>query len=90
MPSEERFSTIFALCPVGLALTAEDGLVVEANPALAGMLGMEPAQIVGRRLLDFTHPDDRPASSRVGQSVIDGASAEVTLVPAGVVTVTCT
>jgi diguanylate cyclase (GGDEF)-like protein/PAS domain S-box-containing protein len=79
MPSEERFTTIFALCPVGLALTAEDGLVIEANPALAGMLGMEPAQIVGRRLLDFTHPDDRPVSSRVGQSVIDGASAEVTL-----------
>ena len=38
-PSEERFATIFALCPVGLALTAEDGYVVEVNPALARLLG---------------------------------------------------
>src|SRR4051812_18940026 len=78
-PSSNRFSTIFALCPVGLALTAEDGLVVEANPALAATLGSERDQIVGRRLLDFTHPDDRGASSSVGQAVLSGDRSEVTL-----------
>src|SRR3954454_18986228 len=78
-PSSDRFSTIFTLCPVGLALTAEGGLVVEVNPALAATLGAEPEQIVGRRLLDFTHPDDRGTSSSVGQEVLSGDRSEVTL-----------
>src|SRR3954451_6157110 len=78
-PSSDRFSTIFSLCPVGLALTAEGGLVVEVNPALAATLGAEPEQIVGRRLLDFTHPDDRGTSSSVGQEVMSGDLSEVTL-----------
>src|SRR3954452_19473736 len=78
-PSSNRFSTIFALCPVGLALTAEDGLVVEANPALAATLGADRDEIVGRRLLDFTHPDDRGTSSSVGQAVLSGDRSEVTL-----------
>lgn len=78
-PSEERFATIFALCPVALALTAEDGYVVEANPALARLLGLPPEEVIGRRLLDFTHPEDRRTSSRVGQAVIEGDEDEVTL-----------
>jgi diguanylate cyclase (GGDEF)-like protein/PAS domain S-box-containing protein len=78
-PSESRFATIFALCPVGLALTAEDGLVVEANPALAQLLDLPKEEVIGRRLLDFTHPEDRSASSAVGQSVIDGDSGTATM-----------
>jgi diguanylate cyclase (GGDEF)-like protein/PAS domain S-box-containing protein len=78
-PSSNRFSTIFTLCPVGLALTAEGGRVVEVNPALAATLGSEPEQIVGRRLLDFTHPDDRGTSSSLGQEVMSGDRPEVTL-----------
>jgi diguanylate cyclase (GGDEF)-like protein/PAS domain S-box-containing protein len=78
-PSESRFATIFALCPVGLALTAEDGLVVEANPALAQLLDLPKEEVIGRRLLEFTHPEDRSASSAVGQSVIDGDSGTATM-----------
>jgi diguanylate cyclase (GGDEF)-like protein/PAS domain S-box-containing protein len=78
-PSPERFATIFALCPVGLALTAEDGYVVEVNPALARLLGLRPDEVIGRRLLDFTHPEDRGTSSRLGQTVIDGERDRVTL-----------
>jgi diguanylate cyclase (GGDEF)-like protein/PAS domain S-box-containing protein len=78
-PSEDRFATIFALCPVGLALTAENGLVVEANPALAELLDLPKEQVIGRRLLDFTHPEDRSASSTIGQAVIDGDHGSATM-----------
>ncbi len=78
-PSGDRFSTVFALCPVGLALTAEDGLVIEVNPALAATLGADREQLVRRRLLDFTHPDDRGTSSAMGQQVLSGDRSEVTL-----------
>jgi diguanylate cyclase (GGDEF)-like protein/PAS domain S-box-containing protein len=79
VPSEERFATIFALCPVGLALTAENGLVVEANPALAQLLDLPKEEVIGRRLLDFTHPEDRSASSAIGQAVIDGDNDTATM-----------
>jgi diguanylate cyclase (GGDEF)-like protein/PAS domain S-box-containing protein len=78
-PSEERFATIFSLCPVGLALTAEDGLVIEANPALGRLLDLEPADIVGSRLLDFTHPDDRGVSAAAGESVLEGKRDKATM-----------
>ena len=34
---------------------------------------------MGRRLLDFTHPEDRGTSSSVGQAVLSGDRSEVTL-----------
>src|SRR4051812_12475757 len=77
--SESRFSTIFRLCPVGLALAADEGLIVEANPALARLLELDPEEIAGHRLLDFTHPDDRHASSQAAQSLNEGHQDEATL-----------
>jgi diguanylate cyclase (GGDEF)-like protein/PAS domain S-box-containing protein len=70
-PPDTRFSTIFRLCPVGLAVTEKDGRLIEANPALAQLLETTPEQMAGRRLLDYTHPDDQAISVQVGQSVMD-------------------
>lgn len=77
--SSDRFSAVFALCPVGLALAAEGGIVVKANPALASILGFEPHQLVGRSLMDLTHPDDQSVSAAVAQDVFSRARSEVTL-----------
>jgi diguanylate cyclase (GGDEF)-like protein/PAS domain S-box-containing protein len=75
----DRFSLVFELCPVGLALTAEGGLIVAANPALARLLGYDPAALAGRRLLELTHPDDRAASDHAGRRVLSGDEAKVSL-----------
>ncbi|HSP38332.1 MAG TPA: sensor domain-containing diguanylate cyclase [Frankiaceae bacterium] len=77
--SEDRFATIFALCPVGLAVAGEDGYVVEANPALAHLLDLSPDEVIGRRLMDFTHPEDRSVSAEVTRAVLDGGRDKVTL-----------
>jgi diguanylate cyclase (GGDEF)-like protein/PAS domain S-box-containing protein len=75
----DRFSLVFELCPVGLALTAEQGRIVEANPALARLLGYDAPALTGRRLLELTHPDDRAASDHAGQSVLRGDEDRVSL-----------
>ncbi len=36
-----------------------DGVVEYANPAVAGVLGVDPAQLVGRPMRERAHPDDR-------------------------------
>jgi diguanylate cyclase (GGDEF)-like protein/PAS domain S-box-containing protein len=64
---------------VGLALTGEEGLIVEANPALARLLGGTPEELAGRRLLDFSHPDDKARSSSVGADVASGDSESAQL-----------
>jgi diguanylate cyclase (GGDEF)-like protein/PAS domain S-box-containing protein len=75
----DRFSQVFELCPVGLALTAERGLIVQANPALAALLGCDAPSLAGRRLLEFTHPDDRAESDHAGQRVLRGDQDRVSL-----------
>jgi diguanylate cyclase (GGDEF)-like protein/PAS domain S-box-containing protein len=73
--SDERFELIFRLCPVPLALTAEKGMIAEANPALGRLFGLAPEELAGRRLLDFTHPDDRESSLAAAGEVLDGGES---------------
>jgi len=56
--ADTRFARMFTVSPVPLALIAEDGQVLDANPALAQLLNRTPERIVGRKMIDFTHPDD--------------------------------
>ena len=75
--SEARYSAIVENSPLGIMLQDADGIVVYANPALAGMLGVSPEAIEGRPYLDFVHPDDREESRRR----IDGNLADGLRIP---------
>src|SRR6185436_2526536 len=73
--SEERYRRLFELCP-DAAFVHCGGVVVLINSAGARLLGAEnPEQLVGRRVLDFVHPDykeivlERMAALRQGGSV---------------------
>jgi diguanylate cyclase (GGDEF)-like protein/PAS domain S-box-containing protein len=56
--SEQRFRTVFEDSPVGIGLSDETGHWVQANVALATMLGVQPQDLVGRRPQDFVHLED--------------------------------
>jgi PAS domain S-box-containing protein len=51
----------FENLPVGLVVTSQEGLIREANPALASIFGLEAAdELVGRSILEFwADPADR-------------------------------
>jgi diguanylate cyclase (GGDEF)-like protein/PAS domain S-box-containing protein len=51
--ARERFAGLYAMSPVGLALTEHDGTIVEANPALAALLGFTPDELRGRNVTDL-------------------------------------
>lgn len=61
--SEARFRTAFNDAPVGVALVgaagAQLGCYLQVNRAMSALLGREEADLAGRSVLDFTHPDDR-------------------------------
>ena len=60
--SESRFRAIFASAAVGIVRLKLDGEIAESNRAFADMLGMSPAELVGRSKLDFVHPSELRAS----------------------------
>ncbi|MDH5374088.1 MAG: PAS domain S-box protein, partial [Acidimicrobiia bacterium] len=56
-----RFEGVYNGVPVGLYRTSIEGIILDCNNALARMLGCEdPAEVIGRRAVDFyADPDDR-------------------------------
>lgn len=57
--AEERFRTSFDLAPTGIALVSLRGTVIEANRALATIVGKNEDELVRQSLTDFAHPEDR-------------------------------
>ncbi|OGX81442.1 hypothetical protein BEN47_05705 [Hymenobacter lapidarius] len=56
--SQDRFRTVFENSPMGQKIIDPDLCIRQANQALATMLGLKgPKQLVGRRIIDFAHPD---------------------------------
>ena len=56
--SEARFRTAFENAAVGMALVNLDGVYLEVNAAMARITGCPQAELVGKPVADFTHPDD--------------------------------
>jgi diguanylate cyclase (GGDEF)-like protein/PAS domain S-box-containing protein len=59
--SERRFHSAFTHASIGMALLRLDGLILQANPALASLLGLPEAQLAQRPLPDFLLAEDRTA-----------------------------
>src|SRR3954465_13350430 len=57
LPPVDRGSA-FANAPMGVALCTPDGAVTDANAALAALLGLQPADLLGRSLFALIHPED--------------------------------
>jgi PAS domain S-box-containing protein len=66
--SEARFRTAFADAPTGVAIIGaagqQIGMFQQVNRALAAMLGRTEDEMVGRSILDFTHPADRSVTEQ--------------------------
>jgi PAS domain S-box-containing protein len=65
--SEERFRTVFARSPIGIALFKRDGALIDRNAAFSAMFGREPADSSLFDLLALT--DFEKASLRKGNSI---------------------
>ena len=59
---EKQFFAIFENAGAGMDLVDTDGRLLRVNRALADMLGYSVAEMEGRNISEFTHPDDISAS----------------------------
>lgn len=59
-PGSDRYWTSFLSAPIGMAVLKPSGEFIEANEALAGLLGYDVAHFPGRNIRAFVHGDDMP------------------------------
>jgi len=72
--SEERFRAVFDRAAIGIARVNLDGLIIEANPALAHMFGWTIDELVGTAAVDLLSEPGYPAASL---ELLSGGLAEV-------------
>ncbi len=60
--AQEAFRHAFDDAPIGIGLVDLDGYIQRANRAMAELLGRPQEELVGLKVGDLTHPDDRPTS----------------------------
>ncbi|MDL5155571.1 ATP-binding protein [Actinomycetospora termitidis] len=72
--SEERFRRAFEDNAVGMALTDLDGRFLKVNPALARMVGREPADLLAADLTALVRREDRAGARLLLRGLADGSA----------------
>jgi two-component system sensor histidine kinase VicK len=68
--SQVRFRTVFEQSPLGQKIIDANLTIRQANPAVVALLGLAGIdELVGRPILDFTHPDHRADWQHLQQSL---------------------
>jgi diguanylate cyclase (GGDEF)-like protein/PAS domain S-box-containing protein len=70
--AEQRFRGAFEEAPIGNVMLDRRLQVLRVNDALCRLFGRDAAQIVGRSILEFTHPDDVAPSRVWNESRLQG------------------
>ncbi|WP_370102488.1 putative bifunctional diguanylate cyclase/phosphodiesterase [Streptacidiphilus sp. MAP12-20] len=75
--SENRFRAAFVDAGIGMALVDRDDLIIEANPALAEMLGHTVPELIRRHIHELMDVEERPR--RVYRELVRGERDRVRL-----------
>lgn len=70
--SEARLRSAFTHAAVGMLLVSRDGCILQANDALAAMLGRTSAECTGIALWKLAHPDDADSLQAQLRGMLDG------------------
>ncbi|HET9906940.1 MAG TPA: PAS domain S-box protein, partial [Anaerolineales bacterium] len=71
--SEERFRAILGQATAGIVRKDAEGRLIFVNQAFCNMLGLTEADLLGKTIWDFTHPDDLEQNKRLYErTMIEG------------------
>jgi diguanylate cyclase (GGDEF)-like protein/PAS domain S-box-containing protein len=70
--SQRYLDVAFEMAPLGMALFDTEGRYVRVNDALCRLLDRDPAELLGRRDQEFTHPDDRQSDVDAAWRILNG------------------
>jgi PAS domain S-box-containing protein len=72
--SEERFRSMYGKAAVGIQQLTNDGRLLMVNAALCRMLGYSKSELLGRTVMELTHPDDLARDAALLEPVLRGES----------------
>lgn len=75
---KEREATLQAVLdasPDMITITAADGRVALANPAVEAVLGRSPDELLQRSPFDWIHPDDRAPAEATFEALVEGTKS---------------
>jgi len=70
--SEARYRAMFENAAVGMTRVDLDGVLVDVNQKFCDMLGYPRAELIGKAILDITHPDDYGQGATFRSQVTEG------------------
>ncbi len=70
--AQEEFDRLFSVSLDMMCVAGVDGYFKRVNPAFQKSLGYAPEELLGHRILDFVHPDDRHGAERTFAKLRDG------------------
>ncbi|MFG3582710.1 putative bifunctional diguanylate cyclase/phosphodiesterase [Streptomyces sp. NPDC047990] len=70
--SEARFRAVFEGAAIGIAIADLEGNILQANGALLRMFGGSEQTMRGRRVPEWTHPDDAPQVWKLYEELVSG------------------
>ncbi|MGH3713881.1 MAG: putative bifunctional diguanylate cyclase/phosphodiesterase [Micromonosporaceae bacterium] len=70
--SEARFRAVFEDAAFGMSISDVDGLIIDVNDALVGLLGYSADQMIGMHVLDFRDETDPPGSENLHAEMVAG------------------
>lgn len=76
-PSTAWAASLFEHSPIGQALVDPDGRLLVVNPALARFLGWDADELVGMRVVDLTHPEDREETIEAARRLLANGGSHV-------------
>ena len=74
---DDVFRIAFEQSAVGVAITVPSGEHLHANKAFCDFVGYSMEELHTRRMLDLTHPDDRPRASAARDRLVRGEISQV-------------
>ncbi len=76
---EQRFAALFDQIRFGIVTIDESGRILDCNRAISAILGFEREELIGKRILHRTHPDDREADQALWEELLNGARDSYTI-----------
>lgn len=70
--SQERFGTTFEKAAIGRVLMTVEGKFMHVNEAFSRMTGYSKEELLSKKIMDITHPDDRAECQRCLRAIVEG------------------
>ncbi|RPF38269.1 bifunctional diguanylate cyclase/phosphodiesterase [Streptomyces sp. TLI_185] len=70
--TEARFRAVFEGAAIGIGIADLDGNILQVNGALLRMFGITDAMAYGRKVQEWTHPEDAPQTWKLYDELVRG------------------